>query len=158
MDRFPERLEVVPFDGPARGRVRPPGSKSITNRALLVAALAEGRSVLRGALVAEDTEAMLGCVAGLGADVSREGTTVTVDGLDGAIPSGRPRLHAAQSGTTARFVAAALLLSTEPVTLDQSRVEPQLPSPDGRHITARATADNKHLRLNRLSHGQNLHP
>ncbi|MBU3701957.1 MAG: 3-phosphoshikimate 1-carboxyvinyltransferase, partial [Acidimicrobiia bacterium] len=109
---------IVPFDGPARGRVRPPGSKSITNRALLVAALAEGRSVLTGTLVAEDTEAMLGCIVGLGADVTRAGTTVTVDGLAGAIPSGRAHLHAAQSGTTARFVAATLLLSTEPVTLD----------------------------------------
>lgn len=119
MDRsFPARLEIVPFDGPARGRVRPPGSKSITNRALLVAALAEGRSVLRGALAAEDTEAMLGCIVGLGADVTRAGTNVTVDGLSGAIPGGRPDLHAAQSGTTARFVAATLLLSAEPVTLD----------------------------------------
>lgn len=119
MDRaLPERLEIVPFDGPAQGRVRPPGSKSITNRALLVAALAEGRSVLTGALVAEDTEAMLGCVTGLGAVVSREGTTVTVDGLAGTIPGGRPTLYAAQSGTTARFVSATLLLSTEPITLD----------------------------------------
>jgi len=116
--RFPAQLEIVPFDGPAIGRVRPPGSKSITNRAVLVAALAEGRSVLTGALEAEDTAAMLDCVVGLGATVTREGTTVVIDGLGGVVSDGRPVLYAAQSGTTARFVAAAMLLAAGTVTLD----------------------------------------
>lgn len=115
---FPDRLEIAPFGGPARGRVRPPGSKSITNRALLLAALAEGRSVLTGALMAEDTEAMLGCITGLGATVSTGDSAIIIDGLAGVIPPGRPELFAGQSGTTARFVSAALLLSTDPVTID----------------------------------------
>ncbi|MFM8861365.1 MAG: hypothetical protein ACKOIA_02730, partial [Acidimicrobiia bacterium] len=94
--RFPAQLEIVPFDGPAIGRVRSPGSKSITNRAVLVAALAEGRSVLTGALEAEDTAAMLDCVVGLGATVTREGATVVIDGLGGVVSDGRPVLYAAQ--------------------------------------------------------------
>jgi len=113
-----DRLEIVPFDGPVRATVRPPGSKSITNRALLVAALADGRSTIIGALDAEDTVAMTNCVLGLGAGVAMDGATVTVEGLHGSIPPGRPRLDAEQSGTTARFVAASLLLSGEPVVLD----------------------------------------
>ena len=119
MDRpLPARLEIEPFEGPARGRIRPPGSKSLTNRVLLVAALAEGRSVLTGALIADDTEAMIGCAIGLGAKVDRDATMITVDGTAGVVAPGRPTLHANQSGTTARFVAAALLLAPEPVTLD----------------------------------------
>ena len=54
-----DALNIVPFDGAIGATVTPPGSKSITNRALLVAALASGESVLRGALLAEDTNAMI---------------------------------------------------------------------------------------------------
>lgn len=113
-----DRLEIVPFDGPVDAVVRPPGSKSITNRALLVAALARGRSTITGLLHADDTDAMLGCIRGLGAAVALDGTTAVIDGLDGTIPAARPRLDARESGTTARFVAATLLLSSSPVTLD----------------------------------------
>ena len=56
---MPDVLTIVPFDGPIDAVVVPPGSKSITNRALLAAALADGTSVLHGALIADDTEAMI---------------------------------------------------------------------------------------------------
>lgn len=121
MAPLPPTLEIVPFAGPIDAAVRPPGSKSITNRALLVAALASGRSVLTGALSADDTEAMLGCVASLGANVAVDGDVVTIDGVGGRIPSapnGSRALDANQSGTTARFVAAALLLSSGSTVLD----------------------------------------
>lgn len=139
----PDRLEIVPFDGPIDATIRPPGSKSITNRALLIAALAAGRSTITGALIADDTEAMLSCISGLGATVDVEDTTITIGGLGGVVPTGRPRLDANQSGTTARFVAAALLLATEDVELDADdamRRRPMGPTIDAlRALGARVT-------------------
>lgn len=118
MSTLPARLEMVPFDGPIDATVRPPGSKSLTNRALLVAALARGRSTLRGVLFADDTEAMLECIEALGASVTIDGTTVTIEGTGGSIREASARLYADQSGTTARFVAATLLLGSAPIVLD----------------------------------------
>ena len=74
---------IEPFRGPLDAVVRPPGSKSLTNRALVCASLAEGTTVLTGALYADDTEAMLHCVHGLGAQVQldRAHQRVVVTGL-----------------------------------------------------------------------------
>ncbi|RMH29106.1 MAG: hypothetical protein D6692_04660, partial [Planctomycetota bacterium] len=81
-DALPDRLELptpARAAAPIAVRVRPPGSKSLTNRALLLAALAEGRSELRGALVdADDARRMMDAVRVLGAEVEVEGTTVRV--------------------------------------------------------------------------------
>ncbi|MBV1852964.1 3-phosphoshikimate 1-carboxyvinyltransferase [Catellatospora sp. NEAU-YM18] len=104
--------------------VRPPGSKSITNRALLCAALAPGRSTLTGVLFADDTRAMLGCVEALGArvEIDEQTSTVIVDGIDprSAAPAA---LYARQSGTTARFVLPVLALGSARRVLD---ADPQL--------------------------------
>lgn len=115
---LPARLEIVPFDGPIAATPLLSGSKSITNRALLIAALADGRSTLHDALLADDTEAMLACVRGLGASVSVEGTRITVDGIGGDLRASSPALDVNQSGTTARFIAAVLLLGRSAITLD----------------------------------------
>lgn len=114
-DRPPR--EMVPFDGPVDAVVVPPGSKSLTNRAVLAAALGRGTSVLRGALRAEDTAAMLECVSAMGALVEVDGTTIRIEGCAGRPTSGG-HLDARQSGTTARFVAAALALCDGESTLD----------------------------------------
>lgn len=76
-------LTVSPLPAPPDVSVRPPGSKSITNRALLCAGLAPGRSTLRGVLFADDTRAMMGAVAALGAEVVADeaSATVTVTGV-----------------------------------------------------------------------------
>jgi 3-phosphoshikimate 1-carboxyvinyltransferase len=113
-------LPIIPFDGPVDAVVQPPGSKSLTNRALLAAALASGRSVLTGALFADDTEAMLECVQSLGAIVSvdRGAHIVTVDGVGGSLARATGPFRARQSGTTARFIAATLALGSEPFVLD----------------------------------------
>ena len=84
----PDPLEVVPLVAPPTGTVALPGSKSITNRALVCAALADGTSRISGALRSEDTEAMLGCLRALGvrSTVSAEGgdnVTVEVEGREG---------------------------------------------------------------------------
>lgn len=111
---------IRPFAGAVDATVLPPGSKSITNRALLAAALADGTSVLRGALIADDTEAMIDCVRSLGATVEQsvEDTTLTVTGIAGDLSGADRRFFARQSGTTARFLVPVLALGDIERTLD----------------------------------------
>jgi 3-phosphoshikimate 1-carboxyvinyltransferase len=87
--------------------VRVPGSKSITNRAVLCAAMAEGTSVLTGVLQADDTDAMVAAVQQLGAKVEADGTTLTITGTGGRLPA-EADIWANLSGTTARFLAPVL--------------------------------------------------
>jgi 3-phosphoshikimate 1-carboxyvinyltransferase len=111
---------IRPLASPPDATVRLPGSKSITNRALVAAALADGTSVLDGALLADDTEAMLGCLGRLGvaADVDPDGPTVVVHGLGGRVSAPSATLDARLSGTTSRFVMPLLALGSEPHRLD----------------------------------------
>ncbi|GAA0424968.1 3-phosphoshikimate 1-carboxyvinyltransferase [Actinoplanes capillaceus] len=106
-------LAVAPLTRPVDATVRPPGSKSITNRALLCAALADGTSTLSGVLFADDTRAMMSAVGALGATVtlSESDRTVVVRGIDPGASAGAGTIDARQSGTTSRFLlpAAALL-------------------------------------------------
>ena len=101
--------------------LRPPGSKSITNRAMLMAALAGGRSVLRGALTnAIDTRVMCDALRSLGVGVAIEGATVTIEGVGGRWqPPGANteavRLDLKNAGTAVRFLTAASVLSPVPV-------------------------------------------
>ena len=127
-----EVLEIVPFGGPVDAVVVPPGSKSITNRALLAAALASGTSTLRGVLVADDTEAMIDCVRSLGAVVSlsEDPNTVSVVGIGGDLTGCSPSLFARQSGTTARFLAPVLALGGAPLRLDADEAMRRRPMND----------------------------
>lgn len=113
-------LLLRPFGGPINASVVLPGSKSITNRALLAAGLASGTSTLLGALRSDDTQAMIDCVRALGAEVheEEEGRTLRVRGVAGDIANAQETLFARQSGTTARFVAAALALGDSSRLLD----------------------------------------
>jgi 3-phosphoshikimate 1-carboxyvinyltransferase len=113
---FPPELAIEPLAGPLHATVTVPGSKSITNRALVCAALAPGRSRLTGALQADDTEAMVGCLRGLGVPVDAQWPTVTVRG-GGPLGAGPATLDAAMSGTTARFVLPLLGLARATVEL-----------------------------------------
>jgi 3-phosphoshikimate 1-carboxyvinyltransferase len=98
---------IAPIVGGFDAVVRVPGSKSITNRALVCAALAAGRSTLEGALWANDTEAMAGCLRALGVDVHVDAGSarIMVVGCDGVLPEASARLDVVLSGTTARFIA-----------------------------------------------------
>jgi 3-phosphoshikimate 1-carboxyvinyltransferase len=124
---------VEPLAAPPDAVVRVPGSKSITNRALLCAALAEGESVLRGALFADDTLAMIGAVAALGARVEAREDEALVR-VSGARPGMAPaRIEAAQSGTTSRFILAAAALGSAESVVDgdpQLRARPFAPLVD----------------------------
>jgi 3-phosphoshikimate 1-carboxyvinyltransferase len=114
----PEALAIEPLAAPPVAAVRPPGSKSITNRALLCAALAQGTSTLRGALFAQDTAAMADAVVALGAriDVDEAAATMTVTGA--GRPSAPARVDARQSGTTSRFILPAAALGPARVVVD----------------------------------------
>lgn len=111
---------VEPLAAPPDADVAVPGSKSYTNRALVLAALATGTSTIEGALVADDTAAMAGAVAGLGVAVraTEGGRRLEVDGTGGRLPEGPVAVHVALSGTTARFVLPVLALGRGPYRLD----------------------------------------
>jgi 3-phosphoshikimate 1-carboxyvinyltransferase len=106
----PDRIEIQPTTGPIHARIRPPGSKSITNRALVCAALADGESLLTGALDSEDTRVMIDALRRLGIGVEHDRSTATIHvvGCRGQGPVDRADLHVANSGTTMRFLAATL--------------------------------------------------
>lgn len=122
---YPAQLEIVPLTKPPRATVRVPGSKSITNRALVLAALrGKGNDFeLRGALRSADTEVMLSALAQLGFRVKAQWdgeppqiTTYSEEGI--VIPAATADLFVANSGTTMRFLTAMLSLGHGRYRLD----------------------------------------
>lgn len=124
---LPDPLPVPtsgPVDWPA---VTIPGSKSLTNRALPLAAVAKGSSLITGALFSEDTEVMTDSLRKLGINVTAEpdqrdplvgGGQFRVDGCGGRIPVSRAQLFLGNSGTSIRFLAALLATATGDYLLD----------------------------------------
>jgi 3-phosphoshikimate 1-carboxyvinyltransferase len=110
--RLPDVLEMTPVGRSIRGVARVPGSKSITNRALLIAALADGESTLDGALYSDDTTYMAGALRDLGIAIEedRAGERFVVQGGGGTFPATEADLFIGNSGTTMRFITAALSL------------------------------------------------
>ncbi len=92
--------------------VRPPGSKSITNRALVCAALAAGTTRLEGVLDSDDTQVMLGALGALGWNPQHDplAASVEIEGSAGRIPSPGADLFVANSGTTVRFLTPVVAL------------------------------------------------
>ncbi len=99
-----------------------PGSKSLTNRALLLAALADGTSILEGALFSEDSRHFLKGLADLGFEVEadEEKKIVKVRGLGGRLPEGKGRVYVGSAGTAARFLTAMLAFAGGRYELDAS--------------------------------------
>jgi 3-phosphoshikimate 1-carboxyvinyltransferase len=115
-----DSIEIVPVERPIDATVRPPGSKSLTNRALVCAALAEGPSTLTGALDSEDTQVMIAALRKLGVSIQAEdgGRTLRVEGCNGWIPEPQADLFVANSGTTMRFLTALVALGHGEYRLD----------------------------------------
>ena len=119
---LPPVIEIVPLDHPVKARIAVPGSKSITNRALILAALAEGQMVLAGALWSEDTQVMVAALQTLGFKLSVEpdpveacNRTIVIQGENGKIPRAGTRerpleIFVGNAGTAARFLAAMVCL------------------------------------------------
>jgi 3-phosphoshikimate 1-carboxyvinyltransferase len=101
---------MVTPGGPLTGNVRPPGSKSLTNRALICAAFAEGGSRLSGALVSEDTEVMVESLRACGLEIQIQDGGKSLQVVQGKSidRDRRHELFIANSGTTVRFLTAAL--------------------------------------------------
>lgn len=99
-----------------------PGSKSITNRALLLATLAEGTSTLRGCLFSDDSRHFLKCIQTLGFEtkVNEEKAEITVIGLGGSIPTKEASIYVGSAGTAARFLTAYLGITPGTWHLDAS--------------------------------------
>ena len=106
--------------GPIHKSIRPPGSKSITNRALICAALADGESKLTGALDSDDTQVMIAGLNQLGIPVTtaNNNTELTIQGRDGKIPANSADLFIGNSGTTVRFLTAMTALGSGRYRLD----------------------------------------
>jgi 3-phosphoshikimate 1-carboxyvinyltransferase len=106
-------LVIRPFTTPARGVAQVPGSKSITNRALILAALADGVTVFSGALFSRDTRILVAALQSLGFEVATDEAAgaIRVGGLGGRIPRTHAKLHVGNAGTAARFLTAFLALA-----------------------------------------------
>ncbi|HEY5228630.1 MAG TPA: 3-phosphoshikimate 1-carboxyvinyltransferase [Opitutaceae bacterium] len=105
---LPDILAVKPFTRPIRGEAAIPGSKSLTNRAMLLSALCDGPVTLTGALLSEDTEIMAEALRRLGFDVAEdeEACVIEVAGLGGKIRATDADLFVGLAGTAARFLTA----------------------------------------------------
>lgn len=132
----PAILPIEPLPRPVDAVVALPGSKSYSNRALLIAALARGRSEITQALFSDDTRYMHGALVRLGARVQADeaARTFVVDGVDGRFPATEATLEVGNAGTAARFLTAAVALQRGTFVIDGSaamRKRPIQPLLDG---------------------------
>jgi 3-phosphoshikimate 1-carboxyvinyltransferase len=111
---------VRPVSEPVRGSIRPPGSKSLTNRALITAALASGTTRLTGVLASDDTRVMVESLNRLGVPVTHDvaDCTMEVNGCGGRPPAAKAELWLENSGTSIRFLTAFCALGNGEYRLD----------------------------------------
>ena len=108
-------IEIQTVNGDVAFEIQPPGSKSITNRALVCAALADGQSILHGVLTSDDSRVMIEGLRKLGVTIEHrdkknekgQGTTVVVDGASGTL-NDHAEIFVDNSGTTIRFLTGVL--------------------------------------------------
>jgi 3-phosphoshikimate 1-carboxyvinyltransferase len=107
-----DEIEITPLAAPLAASVRVPGSKSITNRALLIAAMAHGKSVLEAVGLSDDTRRMADALRTLGfrIEIDETAARITVEGAGGAIPAHGAELFIGGAGTAMRFLAAFVTL------------------------------------------------
>jgi 3-phosphoshikimate 1-carboxyvinyltransferase len=120
MPTLPSSLRIFPIDHPLNATVRVPGSKSLTNRALLIASLADGTTRLTNALFSDDSRYFAKALQTLGFDVQLDEASraMTVTGLGGKIPATKAELFIGNAGTAARFLSAFLTLGRGEFILD----------------------------------------
>ncbi len=117
MSAYTDKLPIVPFTRPVRGSVTLPGSKSITNRALILAALGRQTVTLHGALFSRDTRIMVAALQALGFLVvtDEKALTITIAGRGGEIPVREAKIDVGNAGTAARFLTAFVCLRPDGV-------------------------------------------
>ncbi len=116
---MPDIISIRPLTVPVNATISVPGSKSLTNRALILAALSEGSAQLQGALWSEDTELMVAALQKLGFQVeispdpsNTDNRQITVHGQGGRIPVNEADLYVGTAGTVARFLTAFCALGS----------------------------------------------
>ena len=132
---LPDLIEILPQTTPVTSHITVPGSKSITNRALILAALAKGETTLTGALWSEDTQIMVEALQAMGFSVDAVddpeeqcNRTIVVKGEGGRIPTMPVEIYVGNAGTAARFLAAFACLGEGSVRLqgiDRMHERPQ---------------------------------
>jgi 3-phosphoshikimate 1-carboxyvinyltransferase len=117
MPSLPPLLPIKPFTRPVRGRVTLPGSKSITNRALILAALGDKPVTLSGALFSRDTLIMIAALRALGFVVvpDEKSLSIFIEGRGGEIPLREAKIEVGNAGTAARFLTAFVCLRPDGV-------------------------------------------
>ena len=113
-------LEIITVGHAINTSVRVPGSKSLTNRGLLIASLANGATILRNSLFSDDTEYFANSLQNLGFEIDFDPSKsqMKVAGLGGKIPAANAELFVGNAGTAARFLSAFLTLGTGEYVLD----------------------------------------
>lgn len=145
-----ETTAIRPVTRPFEAEIELPGSKSYSNRALLIAALAEGRSEVTRALFSDDTHYMQGALTALGISVEADepGHRYVVQGRGGIIPAAEAELYTGNAGTAARFLTAAVALGHGTYVVDGSErmrgrpIQPLLDALQGLGVDAHARFDN----------------
>ncbi len=123
------QIEITPLTRLLDATVSVPGSKSITNRAMLLAAMAQGRSVIDAALVSDDTRHMTAALRALGFTVETDESAcrITVGGRGGIIPNHDAEIFVGGAGTVMRFLAAMLTLGQGRFRIDGNQRMRQRP-------------------------------
>ncbi len=132
MPEYPQEIRLRPLTTPPDARVRVPGSKSLTNRAMIVAALAGGESRLTGALDSEDTRVMVEGLKRLAIEIAHDpaAATIVVRGCNGRVKAAQADLFVANSGTSLRFLTALVATGRGTYHLDGSMRMRQRPVAD----------------------------
>lgn len=111
----------IPFtDKPLSGKIKVPGSKSITNRALVLSALAKGTSTIKGYLDSEDTNIMMNALRSLGVQIQKQDDCLLVEGISGNFASFEGSIFVGNAGTAARFLCPLLSLGKGSYQIDGS--------------------------------------
>ncbi len=130
LDQLPDPLPIAPLTQPFDVSIAPPGSKSITCRAYVLAALAQGESKLIRPLRADDTELLLDALCTLGAEARWVGDDVYIKGVGGRFPRGG-EVNLGDGGTPTRFMIACACLAAQPVIVDGSKRMRERPIAEG---------------------------
>lgn len=121
------QVEIKPPRQPLSGRVWLPGSKSLTNRALLIASLAQGQSTLSGVLISDDTLVMITALRALGIEINQHDQTTLIVKSSGTLKAPQMPLFLGNAGTATRFLTAAAALADGQVVIDGDKHMRQRP-------------------------------
>jgi len=145
-----DEIEIVPLRHPLAASIRVPGSKSITNRALLLAAMADGRSTISGAGLNDDTRRMAAALGTLGFELAVDDAAarIVVNGRGGSIPARGGELNVGGAGTAMRFLLGFVTLGRGRFRLDGNQrmrerpIGPLLDALAALGVSVRAERDN----------------